>query len=97
MSFLSRLHGLSHKHHTYSTIRACLTLLIHIFYLSLQNPPGQELNAHGTSLTKRQAKKSERRKAATENGNGDEDDDDATNGTMNNSARLEIMINTLQG
>jgi len=52
----------------------------------IKNPPGQELNAHGTSLTKRQAKKSERRKAAAENGN-DEDDDDANNGTMNNSAR----------
>lgn len=52
----------------------------------IKNPPGQELNAHGTSLTKRQAKKSERRKAAAENGN-DEDEDDANNGTMNNSAR----------
>ena len=60
----------------------------HTTFLHSQNPPGQELNAHGTSLTKRQAKKSERRKAAAENGN-DEDEDDANNGTMNNSARSE--------
>ena len=55
-----------------------------------QNPPGQELNAHGTSLTKRQAKKSERKKQQ-QNGNNDdnEDEDDANNGTMNNSARSE--------
>ena len=54
-----------------------------------QNPPGQELNAHGTSLTKRQAKKSERKKQERENGNNDdEDEDDANNGTINNSARL---------
>merc|ERR1719208_666365 len=54
----------------------------------IKNPPGQELNAHGTSLTKRQAKKSERKKQERENGNNDdEDEDDANNGTMNNSAR----------
>ena len=55
-----------------------------------QNPPGQELNAHGTSLTKRQAKKSERKKQERENGNNDdEDEEDANNGTINNSARFE--------
>jgi len=57
----------------------------------IKNPPGQELNAHGTSLTKRQAKKSERKKEGAENGN-DKDEDDAFNGTayegtMNNSVR----------
>ena len=65
---------------------------LHIFFHS-QNPPGQELNAHGTSLTKRQAKKSERKKEGAENGN-DKDEDDAFNGTayegtMNNSVRSE--------
>ena len=61
---------------------------MHMFHS--QNPPGQELNAHGTSLTKRQAKKSERKKQERENGNNDdnEDEDDANNGTINNSARL---------
>ena len=58
----------------------------------IKNPPGQELNAHGTSLTKRQAKKSERRKAEKENGNDDDDEDEANNGTMNNSARSEFCF-----
>jgi len=53
----------------------------------IKNPPGQELNAHGTSLTKRQAKKSERKKAGAENGNDADGDDDGLNGSMNNTAR----------
>ena len=41
----------------------------------LKNPPDAVLNAHGTSLTKRKGKRSERREAANANGNDDADDD----------------------